>query len=374
MLNITYIANATALGGAEHYLLLLLNGLTECRCRVYMPESPVTEEFATRAGGIPVELLSTDGYSMHPMSFVKAMRFYGRLKCDILHFNLVNPCASTVDILAARLLGNSRIVLTTHLPTITYSLREKLSSRLAIRSAHRVITVCNTAREYVLDMGVPTSKVVSVYNGVRDWDTPPGRVQEIRRELGIGESGICLGTVARLEEQKGLRYLLEAFALVVHEDPRSVLCILGDGSQRSELEETALRLHVHDRVRFLGWRNDYLDFLRAFDVFVLPSLFESFPFAVVEAMMAGKAVIASDVGGVGEAVLDELTGLLVQPRDFVTLAKAMLGLIRSSKRREAFGERARVEARNRFGLDSMISNTLAVYEDAMCIGRSGGRK
>lgn len=368
--SVSFIANTSEIGGAERYLLNLAPHLADQDYCIYVPSENIAHELGRN---LKVAILPTDGYSIRPSALVKAMRFFRTLDSDVVHFNLANPCASTVDILAARLVNKSAIVLTTHLPTIACTRRERVSDRIALRLADRIITVCESARAYLIGRGVPARKVSAIYNGVCDWQTGRATLDKLRSEISIGPDDIVLGTVARLEEQKGIEYLLEAFQRI-HAMPNLILCIVGDGSLMEDLRAQSRNLGIAAQVRFCGWRSDSRDIISLFDVFVLPSLFESFPFTIVEAMMAGKPVVASDVGGVREAVSHGETGLLVLPKDVEMLTEAVASLVESPELRSRMGAAARSVALSKFSDVAMARATTSLYEEIMAERRGGASK
>lgn len=370
----TFVANTGAIGGSEVYLINLTSGLTNHDCRVLMPRSPAAEEFRSRAGGVRVDDLPSDGYSVNPKELARSIAFFRSLHTDVLHFNLANPSASTVDIVAAKLAGCAPIVVTTHAPYAVRSRRERITARVALSLADRVIVVCEESRRHVYASSAKASKVATVYNGVPDHVTLRQRVLETRRELGADDpSSILLGTIARLAPEKGLDCLLHAFSDVVRSEPRVRLCIVGGGSLKEELKTLAADLNIASKVMFVPWTPSYLDQIAAFDAFVLPSLCESFPFAIVEAMMAGKPVVASNVGGISEAVSEGETGLLVPPGDAPKLAERLLALAKSPELRQQMGEQGRAAALGRFSDKTMIQRTEELYEQLIA-GRRGKAK
>ena len=162
------------------------------------------------------------------------------------------------------------------------------------------------------------------------------------RELGWGLSNeeVVLGIVGRLEPEKDHRTLLRAFqALIAHRQAARLL-IVGDGSLRRELEAQCRALEIEGNVTFLGARADIPQVLAAFDVFVLSSVQEGVPLSVVEAMGAGKPVIATDVGGLRLLVRPNVNGLLVPPADPVALEAAMRELVGNAALRQEMGDGA----------------------------------
>src|SRR4029453_11595231 len=144
----------------------------------------------------------------------------------------------------------------------------------------------------------------------------------LRAELIAGRPDYVILTPARLHPQKGHEYLLAAAAQI----PDATFVLAGDGPLRSELEVRARELGIAGRCLFLGERADVPDLLAAADLFVLPSLFEGLPVSILEAMAAGRPVVATAIGGTDEVVTTEQTGLLVPPRDPVAIAAAIRGL------------------------------------------------
>jgi glycosyltransferase involved in cell wall biosynthesis len=170
--------------------------------------------------------------------------------------------------------------------------------------------------------------------------------------------GPVVGSLGRLERQKGFDVLLRAMAEV----PEARLVIVGDGDERAALESLAERLDLGSRVRFEGWHEEPRRWLTTFDVFALPSRLEGFPLSIVEAMLAKLPVVATPVGSVAEAVRDGETGLLVSPEDPVALARALRELVGDEARRSAMGTLGRERAKA-FTADAMIAAYQALYDE-----------
>jgi glycosyltransferase involved in cell wall biosynthesis len=154
--------------------------------------------------------------------------------------------------------------------------------------------------------------------------------------------------------------------------PRHRCFIAGNGSQREALAADAKRLGLDDAVRFLGPVDDPRELLRALDIFLMPSLYEGLGIAALEAMACGLPVIASDTGGLHEAVEDSRTGLLVPPGDAVALAHAIETLAAAPAMRAAMGAAARDRAIERFGMTTMAQRTLEFYR--VCMARAAAEK
>jgi len=240
-----------------------------------------------------------------------------------------------------------------------------LLNRLTSPLADRVIAVARRVRDFaVKSIGVPSEKLVVIYNSVEISEYQGGvDVARIREELEIDPAHTVVGTVSRLDEAKGIRYFLQAVPEVLIRNSEVSFLIVGDGSQRRELERLARDLGIESRVIFAGYRPDVVKMLAIMDVFVLPSLYERFPNAVLEAMAIAKPVVATRVGGTPEAVEDGVTGLLVPPRDPKALAEAIIALLQDRERAEAMGRAGRERVERYFSAERMVQETEALYEE-----------
>jgi len=183
----------------------------------------------------------------------------------------------------------------------------------------------------------------------------------------LSSPGPVIGTVSVLRGKKGHRFLLEAAARLRQEYPGLKVIVVGDGPGRDGLWREAKALELERTVSFLGFRQDIPRILATFDVFVFPSLEEALGAAILEAMAAGKAVVASRVGGIPEAVVDRETGLLVPPADSGALAEAVRKLLQDPDLRRRMGEQGRLRVEEQFSLNRMLDRTAALYRD-LCTG------
>ena len=150
----------------------------------------------------------------------------------------------------------------------------------------------------------------------------------------------CIGTISRLSAEKGLNYLIEAFSdLIKKIDVR--LVIVGDGSERENLEQMVRVLNIKDKVIFLGWQANPYKYLKKMDVFILSSLWEGFPTSVVESMVCGVPVVATrSVGGVQELIKDGINGLLTPPKDAKALSDSIYRLLKDKYLRDRLAKEA----------------------------------
>jgi sugar transferase (PEP-CTERM/EpsH1 system associated) len=267
--------------------------------------------------------------------------------------------------LPARAYG-ARIVHTEH---EFYTYRDSARARRLFKPLLRfcsALTVVGPeiARYYIEELGVPPQRIQVITNAI---DTArfklPGR--ESRARLGLTEDALVFGIVGRLEREKDHRTLLHAFRTLADAHPEARLLIVGDGSLRRELEDCARSLGLEQNVTFLGARSDIPEVLAALDLFVLSSVHEGVPLSVVEAMGAGKPVIATDVGGLRLLVKPFVNGLLVPPSDPAALQAAMKELATKPALRQSMGAHSRQIACESFSVSTMIDRYQEIYESAL---------
>jgi L-malate glycosyltransferase len=220
------------------------------------------------------------------------------------------------------------------------------------------------ARYYVEELGVPPQRIHVIPNGV-DLDQFNFAGPESRRRLGLSSDEVIFGIVGRIEPEKDHRNLLQAFRTLVDHRQAVRLLIVGDGSLRAELESYSRSLGLEQNVTFLGARNDIPEVLAALDVFVLSSVHEGVPLSVVEAMGAGKPIIATDVGGLRLLVKPSFNGLLVPAADPAALEAAMSDLTGNPTLREEMGARSRQIARDSFSVSTMINRYQEIYQSVL---------
>jgi L-malate glycosyltransferase len=226
------------------------------------------------------------------------------------------------------------------------------------RSVDAVIAISRPIADILLNAGVQADKVRVVHSGI-----DPTRFEA---PIEPAEPSVpTIGCIAHLETRKGHRHLLEAARLLKESGHRFNLVIAGTGSLEPGLREQSAALHLSDRVTFAGFVSDVPRLLSTIDLFVLPSLYEGLGVAALEAMAAGKAVVASRVGGLAEIVVERETGFLVPPADPAALADAIAKLLADPQLRSEFGRHARARVRNGFTLEHMASETEACYYELL---------
>lgn len=234
---------------------------------------------------------------------------------------------------------------------------EALRARLLAR-CDLVIAVSERTRQETIRRGIEPARVITVYTGIDREDLQPTEERDrLRASLGFGPTDMVIGNIARLHPEKGQDNLLQAFASVSDELPTARLLVVGDGTLGDALQRTATRLGIQAKIRFLSFQDDVASVLSALDVFALSSLAEGMPLIIYKAMATGLPIVASNVGGISELLVDEETAILVPPGDVDALAAALRRVSGDeSAVRSSLGRRARLEA-TQDGRCSIVTST-----------------
>ncbi|MBM4260372.1 MAG: glycosyltransferase [Deltaproteobacteria bacterium] len=354
LLKILHIDPERNWGGGEAQVLGLLTYLAKQGHRQYLLAHPQGQLWprAQDSNVSLIPMIARNDLAVRPAWAIR--RLIQRENFDIVHLHTKRAHA-----LAAWFAAGSRRAKFVVTRRMDYP--EKSSARarwLYNRGADGVVAISQKIADLLRDAGVEERKIRVVYSGIE-----PARFR--RPRLGSTPVGAIVGTVAVLEERKGLRYLIEAAAQLREQGLPIEYRIAGAGPLSAELQELARRLGVADRVQFCGFVSDPAAFLAELDIFVMPSLFEGLGVAALEAMAAGKPVVASKVGGLAESVLDGETGLLVEPGDAAALADAILQLLQAPERAAGMGRRGAARVEQRFSLDQMARTNEAFYYELL---------
>jgi glycosyltransferase involved in cell wall biosynthesis len=362
-----FVCQNLNVGGAEELILGASTALPAVGAQAEVValgrRGPVADEI--EAAGVPVHLVQGQPGPRDPAAFVRLVRLLRREQPDVVHTFLI--VAGIYGRLAAFAAGVPLVLAAEQNVYARKPRRHALMERALATRTYRIVACCEVVgRYYQQQVGVPRSKIAVIYNAVRFGRLPlPTDTETARFALRLPPEAVVLGTLGRLTEQKGQRTLLRALAVLVREIPNLVLFLAGAGPLQAALETEVARLGIADHVRFLGVRRDRATLYAAMDVFVLPSRWEGLSLALVEAMGAGRAVVATNVGGNPEVVTHGETGLLVPADDADALAEAIRGLARDRERRESLGAAAADTARRRFSIEQHAADLAALYRDGL---------
>ncbi|BFU91553.1 MAG: glycosyl transferase [Nitrospira sp.] len=364
------LAGSAGYGGGERYLELLFDRLdrTKFSPLLICPE-PGPFVGKMKAKGIPTNVVR-----LTPLFNLAALIRLAYLlkRNDVTILQTHGARANVYGRIAAWLAGVPCVVSTVHNSIRDYEVHSILRHlysvilRVVLPLTDRIICVSEALRQDVIaDCPGVAPRTTTVWNGI----DPAlffcrGDRTKIRREWCVG-SGPVLLTVARLTEQKGHRFLIEAVPALVAEWPSLVCVFVGEGECRESLRALAKEKGVEQSCRFAGARNDVVDWYAAADVVVLPSLSEGFPFVVLEALAMSRPVIATNVNGVPELIRDGIHGLLVPPRNPQALHTAIQTILHDPCLAACLGKAGQEEVAVRFTAEKMVQDTVRVIEEAM---------
>ncbi|MGO8688844.1 MAG: glycosyltransferase family 4 protein [Thermoguttaceae bacterium] len=236
----------------------------------------------------------------------------------------------------------------------------------------RVIAVSEATRRYQrMHNFVRAGRIETIHNFIdygRLAAVPPEARQRVRRSLGIGAEAPLLGIVGNVIPRKGLLYLVRALPEILAAAPTARLLVVGGedrGGYAGRVRAAAQQCGASAAIIWTGHRSDIDELLAALDLYVLPSLEESLPLSVLEAMAAGLPVVAAAVGGIPECVVAGETGLLVPPAQSAPLAQAIVELLGNPERRRRFGEAGRRRVQERFTAESQAPSIEAAFARAI---------
>jgi len=367
-MKVLHLRSGGGLYGAEQVILTLARGLSaaghEAAVMNLQPQSH-------GAGGL-VDAARTFGLESHAvaceskldLSAVRALTAYIRGGVDVVHsHDYKSDCYALLSSRGS----NARLVTTCH-NWASDKLRMrvyKAVNKLLMRRFSRIAVVSEALRRELLQSGIRGSKLVNIPNGVALEDAAPGARARVRESLGIDADEEVVITVGRLSPEKNHARLLAAARKVAEARPRSRFLIVGAGPLRAGLEAAAKSAGLGARAAFLGERRDVRDLLAAADVFILPSLKEGLPLALLEAMACRKPVIASAVGEIPAIVAHGASGLLIDPSDASALADAIVRVLANPSAAAELAAAGYRRVRDGFSAEAMVRRYLELYREAL---------
>ena len=296
---------------------------------------------------------------------IRLARLLRDKKVDVVHAHQYGPFFYG---LAARFPGLGRPILFTehgrHQPDFPRPKR-MLVNRLLLSRRDRVVGVGAAVRRALIAYeGIPARRVAVLYNGIDvDAFAASSDRATARRDMGAREGEFVILQVARLDYLKDHATAVRTLARVIRQVPRARLVLVGDGPERVGIEALVCELNLSDRVSFLGTRKDVDRLLHGADLFLLTSVSEGIPLTVIEAMAAGLPVVATDVGGLREVVVEGVTGLLAPASAVVGLADCVLKLANDPDLRSTMGTAGRKRAKDHFDEPRMAAEYGQLYRE-----------
>lgn len=374
ILHVLHFMNAVALGGAELQAVSLIDRTPmekySVSALVFAENKSNLLTNALQERGIPVYTTLEQHRILEIGNFRRLISILRHQTPDLLHIHNSYFHASPYLPAVARLAGIRRVIVTEQsnhpvCPSSFGVARKWLMSRMV----DMTIAVSNAVRDTLINKyHFPTLTVRVIRNAV-DVNTIANRVTQVdlvamRESFGFSPEEVIVGTVANLRHEKGVNYLVDSIPLILQVLPNVRLIVLGEGDQRTEIETIIQNHGLVDRVILKGWCADVVPVLAIMDVFVLPSVIEGFPLTILEAMAAGRPIVATAVGGTPEAITDHQTGILVPPADVPALAKAIIEVLTHRDLAEKIRRNSQAEAVSKHGTEAMMKSYLALYRES----------
>lgn len=354
--------------GAERVILELAQGLHETRF------TPIIGVIANKSGGHREMAKASQELQFQTETFDSALPFDWKTVVQIRNYIRNNDIhivhthgykANFYGLMATRFTQVPTIA-TCHPWTETdYSVKARLYTFLDkrwLKKMHRIIAISEEVRQKL-----PMRESVAVIPNGIDLSRFNGRHQDdmLRQQLGFSSSDIIIGTIGRLVPEKGYRYLLDSMHELCKTHHNIALIIVGDGPLVHQLKQQVKERKLESRVSFLGIRNDTPELLAIMDIFVMPSLSEGLPMALLEAMAAGKPVVATAVGAIPQIIRDGDSGMLVPPQDIERLTTTLARLIQAPQKTQQIGEKARKEVETNYSSARMTQRYIEHYRQLL---------
>jgi glycosyltransferase involved in cell wall biosynthesis len=350
-------------GGVGRHIGDLASGLAERGWEVALCSPKPLDGLERTTRHVPLDLRRAIEPRADLMQIVELARIVRDLRPDVVHAH--SSKAGAVARLARTLHPRVPVVYTPHGYAFAghFSRRGERAAyrsieRLLAPLASRVVCVCEAEARLARSVGA-NARVRVIHNGI---EPVPAGMQDIR-VAKLANRGPVIGALTLLRPGKGLETLIDATPAVLARHPDAQIAIVGGGPELQILKARAQRRGVGHAVHFVGPCERPLEALRPMDLFVHPSWAESFPYVVLEAMALGKPIVASDVGGIGEAIEEGIGGLLVPARSEDLLGRALCDLLDDRDRATHMGEQALRRVSSRFTRAGMIDRLACVYDE-----------
>ena len=353
-------------GGITSYVFSLALQLKEKSHIVCVASSggELTDVFKKNGiGHIDIPIRTKNEFGLKQMlSYFALKKYLQNNKFDVIHAH-----TRVTQVLGATLSKKFNIPLVT---TCHGFFRPRFHRKRFPCWGDRVIAISKGVKGHLInDFNVREKSIRLVYSGINIdnyKEYSEEQIDKIRNEHNISKDNFVVGTIARFSDVKGLDYLLKAAEIILKENDNFVFLLIGTGKEEDSLKKTSQELNIQHRVRFINSIVDSKIYFSIMDVFVMPSLQEGLGLAILEAQLHRIPVVASNVGGIPEIVRHNSTGILVEPKDRSSLAKAILQVKNDNSLRGLVVENAYQMVRKDFSLKLMADNIEKVYLELTC--------
>ncbi|MFH0846331.1 MAG: glycosyltransferase family 4 protein [Patescibacteria group bacterium] len=370
---ILFIITKANWGGGQKYVFDLATNLSDFKVAVaYGQPFGELEEKIKKEKEIKTYRIENSARDINLFKEVKAFweifKIIKKERPDILHLN--SPKAGGLGSLAGRMLKIPKIIYTAH----GWSFNEdrsffqttliKFFSWLIIILSHKTIVIAQKEYQQIKRWLWVKNKLKLIYNGLQpicflNRDEAQSFFEEkISSKLN---DNLIIGTIAELTKNKGLKYAIKGFKKIADKNPLAKFIIIGEGEDREYLENKIKKYHLENKVFLIGKIIDASKYLKAFDIFLLSSIKEGFPFVLLEAGLAQLPVIATEVGGIPELIQDNKTGILVKIKEDDKIEDALEKLISNEPLKNKLAESLYNKIKEEFSFEAMLERTKILY-------------
>lgn len=364
------VVNNMDVGGLEKVVLNLLSSLPEDRYELSLaclkgPGKLYDQVKLPRDQRIVLttDKLTSVGFAKFDFRTLSGLRkFFRDKKIDIVHAHNFAPLIYA-GLAAHSLPRRPRVVYSEHNQVNSASPSDLKKFGYYIRLADEAVAVSDNLHDILVRKLKVRTKVRTIKNGIDDRRFEGVTGDRVRKELGVGPDDVLVGTAVVLSKQKGITYLMSAAAKVLERCPNAKFVVAGDGPLRAELEAELASKNLGDKFRLLGYRSDIPELLSAYDIYVLPSLWEGLPLALLEALRLGKFIVCTTVGGNPEVVTDGVHGFLVPPGEPAPLAEKLVEAIENRALRARAADVNPARFHKEFSLKAMTEGHERLFEE-----------
>lgn len=286
---------------------------------------------------------------------------------DVVHAH--DPMAVSLVAMAMQMRGAAPKPLVVASRRVDFHLKRHAFSRWKYGHVDVFIAASRTIAQILEHDGIAADRIEVVHDGVNIGYIDKQPIVDAHAAFWLPHGAPLIGNVAALAPHKGQRHLVDAMRLVVRDMPDARLLIMGDGELRDDLQAQIADLGLERHVTLTGFRADALGLMRSIDLFVMSSVTEGLGSAILEAMACERAIVGTRAGGIPEAIEDDVTGLLVPPRDHEAMAGAIVRLLRDPARRRQMGAAGRARVVSAFSVEALVQGTARVYDKRYKQGR-----
>jgi glycosyltransferase involved in cell wall biosynthesis len=363
-INILHVISRLPVGGVENQLLMILRKYDRRKLCPFVCSLSDKGEIGKEIENSGIEVIPLNKLK-HRFDWSIVKDIYNLIKTRNVKIVRTHQYhANLYGRLAAWLARVPCIVASVHnVYTIDRKIHRRIINKFLSKFTDKVVAVSETVKRDILKYdGLTEDKVMVIYNGIDIDRFSNINGNLVRSKLRIPSEVPVIGTVGRLTFQKGQKYLLEAASKLKDNFPKIVLLIVGDGPLKDELKDYARTLGIYNHVIFTGSQRDIPALLSAMDIFVLPSLWEGLPNALIEAMAAGKAIIATDIPPIREIINSEKIGILVPVKDSKAIGSSIELLLNNKTLTDNFGKSAKDRAFSYFNIETTVDRYINLFE------------